>query len=405
MSHMGNPASNLLPTLRTLVKGQTTAMVNTICALAEINSFSGNPAGCREVLKALASECRELPGDSLWHRLEKPGNSPGHYLPEAFAHHCRPQAAWTLLLNGHVDTVYPPDDPFQHCSIEGNLLRGPGVTDMKGGIVLMLTALRLFEQLPGIKNFGWEVLFTADEEVGSPLSTALLRQRAQSHRLGLVFESSRPHGAIIRRRMGSGTFHATVKGRKAHVGRDFHQGRNAIMALCSWLQDLHQLNDNLPGIILNVGKISGGGPLNVVPDTASAALNLRVAASEDYAAFTQSAHNILGRQQNAQPDCLLTWTGELTRPPKPWTTANQELFAALQSCAGQTGQTLTLEDTGGGTDGSILQDAGLPNLDSLGVIGDNLHSPQEHLLIDRLEERLLLNLLFLCHLNSEGPTA
>ena len=196
-------------------------------------------------------------------------------LGQAIAITKRPKAPLRILLNIHLDTVYPPDSSFQAVREEVGTLHGPGVADAKGGLAVMLTALEALERSPNAERIGWRVLLNPDEEIGSPGSASLLADTARDCQFGLLFEPALPDGALVNRRRGSGNFSIIVRGRAAHVGRDFEAGRSALVAAAKISLQLHSLNQSLPGVTLNVGAIDGGGPANVVPDLAICRINIR----------------------------------------------------------------------------------------------------------------------------------
>ncbi len=183
----------------------------------------------------------------------------------------RPEAPVRILLGGHYDTVYGADHPFQRCTLlDAQTLRGPGVADMKGGLVVMLAALQAFEAAPESHRIGWEVLLGPDEEIGSSARAPRRGVAAARNHVGLVFEPARANGDLVSSRKGTGTFVVTCRGRAAHAGRDPAAGRNAILALAEFLPQADTLNRELPGVMLNVGNIRGGGAVNIVPDWAEA---------------------------------------------------------------------------------------------------------------------------------------
>ena len=160
--------------------------------------------------------------------------------------------------------------------LDDNRIQGPGVTDAKGGLLVMLKALEAFERSPWANELGWEALINPDEEIGSPGSKLLLEKAARTNDIGLVFEPSLSDGNLVGSRRGSGNFVVMVKGRAAHAGREPHIGRNAINALAEFVVQLNSLPPGALGLTLNVGYIEGGGPVNVVPDRAICKFNVRV---------------------------------------------------------------------------------------------------------------------------------
>ncbi|RKX35549.1 MAG: hydrolase [Verrucomicrobia bacterium] len=362
---------------------------------ADQNSGSLNPEGLRAMQDLVREDFSVLPG--RMDVIELPPGSP--------AGSCgilrivnRPEAPIQVLLNGHLDTVFGPDSPFQKCTVlDAERIKGPGITDMKGGLVVMLAALQAFEACPWRERIGWEVLISPDEELGSPHSTPFLQEAARRHHLGMVFESSLPDGQLVRARMGVGAYRFEVRGRAAHVGRDFDAGRNAIDGLSEILLKASDLNRSGEGVIVNVGRIEGGGPINVVPDRAVADLNVRVWRREQMADLEELLR-ACGSAVGGREGFEVEFSGGFSRGPKEVSPEIEALFGALCNCGRSIGLEFGWRDTGGGSDGNILAMEGLPNVDSLGVRGEFIHSDQEYVLVDSLAERASLSSLFLMRL-------
>jgi len=309
----------------------------------------------------------------------------------------RPQAARQILLNGHYDTVYEANDPFQRCSsLDGQTLRGPGVADMKGGLVVMLAALESLEATPEAASLGWEVLLTPDEETGSQGSAPLFIESARRHRLALVFEPARTNGDLVHSRKGTGEYIATCRGRAAHAAQVPNPGRNAILALAEFLLAAARIPEALPGVLVTVGNIRGGGAAtNVVPDFAQAELDVRVTRTTDQATLFGKLQ-ALADTINARDGFRLTLEGGFNRPPKECGPVEEAAFAAWRAAAADLGLApFSWVHSGGGSDGNLLSAAGLPNLDGVGPIGDHLHSDRECLHVPSLVERAQIAALFL----------
>jgi glutamate carboxypeptidase len=303
------------------------------------------------------------------------------------------QAKKTVLLNGHYDTVYGADHRFQTVSPsdEGRLC-GPGVTDMKGGLLVMLEALKRWEASPHKESLSWEVLITPDEEIGSPFSIPLLKESAQRCDVGLVYESAYTDGGFVRSRMGSATYQILAKGQAAHVGRNFDEGVNAITGLCRLTSDIDRMARRL-GIIANVGRFTGGDALNVVPDQAEVWLNVRSESMELFGNFEcQLAALVEDYNAVSEEPGNFSWSGGINRPPKTVDAATQSIYDIVAHCAEQLGQPVSWRDTGGGSDGSNLAAYGLPNIDNLGVCGGAIHSDQEFIDLNSIEARIALSL-------------
>jgi glutamate carboxypeptidase len=269
---------------------------------------------------------------------------------------------------------------------------------MKGGLVVMLAALREFERSPLAPKLGYEVLLTPDEEIGSFGSAPLLAAAGTSGRfaLGLVFEAARPTGDLVQSRKGTGNFIATCHGRAAHAANPTRAGRNAIAALAEFLVAASRLPDEMPGVMLNIGNIRGGGPAtNVVPDFAEAQLDVRITRTSDRESLLSRLQSLVA-SINAREGFRLELTGSFNRPPKECVTAEETAFGLIQ----EAGRELELPrfswvHSGGASDGNNLSAAGLPNLDGLGPIGDRLHSAEEFVVLPTLRERARLVARFL----------
>jgi glutamate carboxypeptidase len=353
------------------------------------NSGSDHPAGLAAMLELLHASFGRLRGARV-ERVPLTGTA-----AHALRVRVRPEATHQLFLSGHYDTVYDAAHPFQKCElIEADLLRGPGTADMKGGLVVMLAALQAFDSTPHADRLGYEILLGPDEETGSVGSAPWLEEAARRHSLGLVFEPARANGDLVKSRKGTGIFTLACLGRAAHAGRDPAAGRNAILALCDLLPQVADLVDELPGVMINVGSIKGGGAANIVPDRAEAVINARVTRLGDDVAFLQRLNEICA-PLNAREGYHLEITGGFNRGPKVESPAEIAVFAEWQKCGRQFGLELNWQHVGGGSDGNILAAAGLPNLDGLGCVGDHLHSPQEFCHLPSLAQRAQVAALFL----------
>jgi glutamate carboxypeptidase len=260
----------------------------------------------------------------------------------------------------------------------------------------MLAALREIERSPDAAQLGYEILITPDEETGSPASRPVIEAAARSGRFAfaLVFEPARANGNLVKSRNGTGIFTLTCHGRAAHAGRNPEAGRNAILALADYLPRADALNRELSGVMLNIGGIRGGGPVNIVPDFAAAEVGIRITTNDDEARVLRRLRE-LAESINAREGFRLEITGRVNRPPKETTPAEEQLFTVWQRCAHELGVKVSWQHVGGGSDGNLLSAAGLPNLDGLGPVGDHLHSPEEFVRLPSLVERARITALFL----------
>lgn len=362
------------------------ALLERWCA---INSGSGHGAGLERMRQTLQADfARVFPSAGI---TVLPADAEGYNPPgvKAIRIRMRPEAPHQVFLCGHYDTVFEADDPFQGCRwLDADTLNAPGAVDMKGGIVTLLAALEAFEQTPHSREVGWEVLLTPDEETGSHGTRALFEQAGREHDFGFVFEPGRTNGDIIHSRKGTGGVVATCHGRAAHAAKVPNDGRSAILALAEFLLAAAKLPAELPGVMVNVGNIRGGtSATNVVPHFAQSELDLRVTKLSDREplfARLQALADEANRKDGIKLD-LKIW---LNRPPKENLPAEQALFPAWQQAARDVGlPPFTWVHGGGASDGNFISAGGLPNLDGIGPIGDQLHSDREYVRVSTIAQR------------------
>jgi len=307
----------------------------------------------------------------------------------------RPNAPIQIALTGHYDTVFPAAHPFQRSErIDANTIRGPGVADMKGGIAVMLAALEAFEALPGDKRVGYEVLLNPDEEIGSPASAALLAVLGARAHLGLTYEPALADGALVDARKGSANYSLALRGRAAHAGRAFGDGRSAVLAAADAALALDALNGKREGVTFNVGAIDGGSPVNIVPDRAVLRFNVR-APDAEATAWAEAEVARIAAAANARDGITAHLHGGFTRPPKPLNDQQRTMAAWTHRAGAALGLDLKFQASGGVCEGNNLAAAGCPNIDTLGPCGGALHSDQEFALIPSFTERAKLSFLML----------
>jgi glutamate carboxypeptidase len=386
------------------LSAQAAAMTELVADWVKIRSGSHDVAGLdrmaaklKPAFHALGGTCEELalpPQTTVGSR----GESVSIPLGKALRFRKRPAAPLRVFLGIHYDVVYGSDAPASF-RMDSGVLHASGAADAKGGLVILLKALEALEASPYAAGLGWEVLLNPDEELGSPGSMGLLKEAAGRNHLGLLFEPSLPDGNLVGARKGSGNFAAVIRGRAAHAGRDPHLGRNAIHAMAGFIVELETFGAGHKGLSVNVGKVEGGGPLNRVPDLAIARFNLRAESAADQA----DAEMFLKTQADAfasREGYSLELSGSFTSPPKPLTEGSLAVLRAIAGCGKELGMDLSWRSSGGVSDGNKLAAAGLPNVDTMGARGDNIHGPAEWLALDSLPERARLTALLLMKLGS-----
>ncbi|APG62859.1 hypothetical protein LPB140_08710 [Sphingorhabdus lutea] len=381
-------------------------MLNQILTWSAVNSGSANLPGLAQMAAMLADAFSILPADiSLsnpqQHEIMK---ADGKVQQVEYGQHLvvtvRPDAALQLLFTGHMDTVFPVDHHFQHVTwLDKNILNGPGVADMKGGIAVMLSALHAIENSAIAEKFGYQILINSDEEVGSPSSAALIAQLAKGKAAALTYEPALPDGTLAGERGGSGNFSICINGESAHAGRNPDDGRNAVLAAADLGLQLKALSQ--AGLSVNPAKIEGGSPNNVVPDHAILRVNFRPKTFElQYFAETKM-HEII-ENIKIKHDVAVHMHGGFGRPPKPIDDKAAKLFTLVKSCGKDLGIDIKWQSTGGVCDGNNIAACGVPVVDTMGVRGGSIHSEQEFLLTDSLVERAKLSALAISRIAQKG---
>lgn len=384
-------------------------MAKTVLDWANINTGSLNAMGLERLAAQLTRAFHPLECEGNVYNLppietfNSEGLSEKTELGPLLSFWKRKEAPFQVLLVGHMDTVFDVNHPFQLAYRENtNIIRGPGVTDMKGGLCVMLEALKAFEKTKYASQLGWEVLINPDEEIGSIASGPFLAERASKHHVGLLFEPAMDEkGTLAGARKGSGKFTFTVEGRAAHAGRNFQLGKNAIVAIAKMLQEIANLNDKKEGVTLNIGKVTGGGALNIVPDFAQAFVDVRFKEISDQQ-WIQNEFKKIVQKINQQEGFKARVEGFFGRQPKKITEKTHKLYELVVSLGKTLGQNLSWQDSGGCSDGNNLSASGLPNVDTLGVCGGKIHSRDEYMLVNSLEQRAQLTLALLMHLSEKG---
>ena len=369
---------------------------------AEQNSGSTNGPGLEAMARLLEVDLVCLEGDAervvlapaQW--VDDRGELRERSLGDALRIRKRQDVPIQLLLVGHMDTVFGPEDPFREVILDraAGLLRGPGVADAKGGLAVAALALEAFEQLDIARHVGWEVWISPDEELGSPGTAPLLREAARRFAIGLVFEPTQAGGDLTGARKGSGNYTLVVRGRSAHAGRNPEEGRNAIDLAARAVVALQEWSLDCGGVSVNVGVFHGGTARNIVPDLAVVHFTVRVVTASDQERVEGWLRDLverLGRQEGV----AMELHGGFTRPPRPLDPPSAALLDGVVSMGAGMGVSLGWRDSGGVSDVNVLAAAGLPAVDGLGPVGGGLHTDGEHIHLDSLAERARLSARFL----------
>ena len=381
-------------------------MTETLRSWCAINSGSGNLAGLagmhgalKDAFSALGADIETVssrPHPMVTDAGEKIETPVGDMLRLVK----RPQAPVRVLFSGHMDTVFAEDHPFQNEKfLDDDTLNAPGAADMKGGLLVMLYALQAIEHSDLADKIGYEVLINADEEIGSHGSAHMLTEAAKRAQFACVYEPALADGTLAGARKGSGNFAAIVRGKSAHAGREHHLGRNAITAAADFAVAIDKLSGGRDDLTVNVARIEGGGPNNVVPDLAVVRFNARVKEPND-SAWLMEKLNAEIKEIGLRDGIVASLEGGFTRPPKPMTPKLLAFFNALKVAGAELGINIDWKPTGGCCDGNNIAAAGIPVIDTLGVRGANIHSAQEYAKLDSLVERARLSALLLLKIAS-----
>ena len=376
------------------------AMLTQTRAWSAINTGTRNLVGLKEQAAVLADAFSALPGEV---ELVEPApvtavNAEGNEVELAHGQHMvlrvRPQANRRFLLTGHMDTVFPVDHPFQQQSwVDDATLNGPGLADMKGGICVILHSLIAFEASEAAAGIGYDVMINSDEETGSLSSSTLIASLADGKAAALTYEpSALPDGTLAHARGGTGNYSITAKGKSAHAGRNPQDGRNAIVALSDLVLRLKAMEH--ADLTINPAKIEGGAANNVVPDLAILRFNIRPKSRDAMDTFDNQLNGLLADLEKAH-DLQLHRHGGVTRPPKPVDAKAQQLFDLVKQCGDALGQHIAWQSTGGVCDGNNIAACGVPVVDTMGVRGGAIHSPDEFMIVESLSERAALSALVL----------
>jgi glutamate carboxypeptidase len=291
-----------------------------------------------------------------------------------------------VLLLGHLDTVWPVGTlermPWR---VEDGWAFGPGVLDMKAGVVMALEAMRLVREVDADRPV--VLLLSGDEETGSYHSRDLIEEVAKGCRATFVLEPAQgPQGAYKTARKGVGQFRLEIAGVPSHSGVDFGAGHSAVRELAWQIEKISAMTDLERGTTLNVGVVGGGTQSNVVPAAAWAEIDLRVKTVADAETVARKLEALKARDAR----CTLRLTGGLNRPPMERTEGTAALFAQAKELAAGLGFALEEAATGGGSDGNFTSALGVPTLDGMGAIGNGAHAENESIRIDSLVSRTAL---------------
>lgn len=350
--------------------------------LVNIDTGTGDEEGLSRLSDIVLGELKAL-GAKIELVSAQPG--PGHNIVATFTG----EGQGRILLMAHMDTVFKAGTakakPFR---IEGDRAYGPGVMDDKGGIVAGLYALKILQQLH-FRDYGRiTLLLNTHEETGSAGTRALIEKTARQHDVTLNLEPGRPADGLVVWRKGSGTAKVEVFGKAAHAGVAPDSGRNATMEVAHQILQLGQLGDRAKETTVNFTVIETGKATNVIPDHAVAYGDVRAAVPEEFDRVERDLARISENRLIA--DTQVKTSLSRSFPPMPRNPQSEALAAQAQTIYGELGRRLTLEGSGGAADASFSAGVGTPTLDGLGIVGGNIHTPDEYAEVQSVTPRLYL---------------
>jgi len=353
--------------------------LNFVTAICNQNSYSYNKNGVDRVAELTLNQLNNI---LPIHEIVEQENLGDHHVLRTS------KEEKSIYLIGHMDTVFPAQHRFQSCSRNSDILTGPGTGDMKGGLAVLVYALKVLHETGILESLPISLILNSDEEIGSKTSRALFEKERERARICLVTECAGLQNEIVISRNGKLGARLTSFGKARHVGRGTHEKGSAILEIAHKVIALESLNASLPGVSLNIGKIEGGLGPAVVPDRAECYLDIRWQ-DESHQEILLDKIN-LELTKFFQPGCYSEIEILNERPSMPYSGKNQGLIDLLQETGKMLGQTIPTEHRRGTSDANFFGSAGVPTLDGLGPISDHDHTSDEYILISSLVERTIL---------------
>jgi len=379
---MANTAStDLLSQLLQFSVQQQPEMLHTLQHIVEMESPSDNKAAVDKLGAHLGQEFERRGGKVTFHRAKDFGNHLQVEFPGT-------SGQKPVMLLGHFDTVWSmgtlANMPFR---VADGRVHGPGVLDMKTGIVMLLYAMRALRELEVHNHRPITIFLDSDEEVGSASSRPITEAIARQCEAVLVLEPAQgPLGLLKTSRKGVGSYTVHVHGRASHAGVDFEKGHSAIVELSRQILEIAKFTDLGRGITVNPGVIQGGTRSNVVAAEACVEVDIRIARAADAGELEHKFSEL----RSFDPNCRLEISGGLNRPPMERTAGTVRLLEAARDLAKAMEMELGESATGGGSDGNFTSALGIPTLDGLGAVGEGAHAANESVILKHLPHRTAL---------------
>lgn len=372
------------------IEAHADEQVRFVIDLCDQNSYTYHKKGVDRVAEMII---RRLEGAQLHHSVTKMDHvGDFHILRNS-------QGEKSVYLVGHLDTVFAPGHPFQKCWLEGDTLRGPGVCDMKGGLAVILYAIKALEEAGLLSTLKVSLVLSSDEEIGSPYSRALFQEERTQASACLVAECAGLNNEVVRSRNGKMGGRIDCFGKGLHVGFADKNKSSAILELAHKIIQLESLNGIFPEVTLNVGKVEGGlGPSTVAAE-AHCLFDVRWVDEEHREILLKRIQEEISRP--SQPGCRTEMEITNWRPAMPLHPGTEEMYRLMKEAAESLGQALPFEHRRGTSDANFFGSAGIPTLDGLGPVGEKDHTPEEFIKVSTLKERTALLAVFLAELGKK----
>ncbi|HGY11786.1 MAG TPA: M20 family peptidase [Desulfobacterales bacterium] len=351
--------------------------------IVNIDSSSDNKGGIERVARFFEDRFKNIGLDTEILFLGE------NKVPCLYAEHRPSKKPFDIMFMGHMDTVFPFGEvkkrPF---SIKGNKAFGPGVCDMKGGLLVVLHVLETLKHEGFLDSLSVCVAFNGDEETGSNASKEWIMSTAKKSRRTFVFEPCRPGYRFVLQRKGGGWFHVIAKGQEAHAGADPEKGINAVVELAHQIVEINKLNQNNMETSAQVTVITGGDKVNIIPNRAEARIDVRILKLEEKERIetffkTLSEHPYLKGSE-------ITIQGGINRPPMEPGDATHKLWELIRSTGKKIDLPMEWISTGGCSDGNYTSAAGTPTIDGMGIVGANSHRADEYAELGSIDNMVLL---------------
>ncbi len=369
--------------MRTFIRNRHDLFIKDLKTIVDMDSSSDNKPGIEAVALFFKERFEALGLDTELLILGK------EKVPCLSARNRSDDKPCDIMFLGHMDTVFATGEAAERpFTVKGDRAEGVGVCDMKGGLLVVLHALEALKTHGVLDRLSVRVTFNGDEETGSEASHKWIEDSARQSKRVFVFEPCRPGYRFVLRRKGGGWFYLKARGKAAHAGADLHLGANAVVELAHQAVAINRLNDPEKGTSAQVTAISGGDKVNIIPDAAEAAVDVRIPTiteMERVDAFFKALPS------NTHVDGVsISVEGGIDRPPMEPDQRTLDLWELLKACGKKTGMEIDYISTGGCSDGNFTSAAGTPTIDGMGPVGANAHREDEYIDLSSIDEITLL---------------